>query len=83
MVRFRGGIIGLIVGLLIETLLFFIGHVCQIFFGVSSNICPMFIIPFSLVADVLFFSVRINYLISLGIFLVICFVLGSVILRKY
>jgi len=79
---FKSGIIGMIVGLLIGTVLFFIGHVCQIFLAGSSEVCLRFIIPFSLIANLLFFSVRVNYLISIGLFLVICFLAGIIFLRK-
>jgi hypothetical protein len=82
MVQFRGGIIGAIIGLAIWTVLFFVGHICQIILGGKSSVCPVFIIPFSWVANLLMFSVRINYLISLGVFLVICFITGMIIVRK-
>lgn len=81
---FRGGIIGTIVGLLIESLIFFIGHLCQIFLGGDSRVCPNIIIfPFSLIANLFNFSIRMNYLISLGIVAIIFFILGAIFLRKH
>ena len=79
---FKGGVIGVILILLIETGLFFTGHVCQLFAGGNSKICSLIIIPFTLIANVLNYSVKINYLISLGIFIVIFFAIGAVLFRK-
>ena len=80
--KIKGGIIGLIIYLIISFVLFFIAHICQIFSGSESNICPIFIIPFSIIANIMPFSDKINYLISLVIFLILFFVAGMILYRK-
>ena len=78
----KGGIIGVIVGLVVEFILFFLAHLCQVFLGDTNGSCSYFILPYSLVAEIIPYSERIGYLLSLGVFLIIMFAIGSLIFRK-
>jgi len=79
---FKGGVIGVIFGLLIETILFFISHIFQIFLGGENKISPAIIIPFNLIANLFNYGVKVNYLISLTIVLIIFFMIGAIFLRN-
>ncbi len=79
--KIKGGVIGLAIFLIISFILFFSAHICQSLS--KSNSCSIFVIPFSIIANLMPFSREINYIISLVIFLGLFFVVGIILYNRY
>jgi len=78
----KGGLLGIIFGLIVVVFLFFVAHICQLFTGSEFTACGLPVIPFSLIAGIIPFSEKISYSISISLFLLLFLVIGIIFLRN-
>ena len=78
----KGGYMALIIGVIIEGLLFLTGHICQFISKANTSTCKLFIIPFAILSNLFpFSSYRLNYVLAMLVFLIAAALIAGLIAK--